>query len=73
MSDRQPSLFEGQTGAGYRRALEASLEDHLAIVRRHAAGVDLSTPWEYEAALVAVRWIADELRAVSLSDSDVPF
>jgi hypothetical protein len=72
VTTRPPSLLDGE-GAGYRRSLEQALSEHLAIVQQHAAGGDHSTPWEFEAALVALRWIADELRTISLSDEDVPF
>lgn len=73
MSSSQTSIFGGLVGADYLRGLEQQLGLQLAIVRQHADGHDHTTPWELDGALSAIRWLADEIRTVTLSNEDVPF
>lgn len=69
----EPPGFFDEEPTTYRRQLEDALAAQLDTVHGHASGRQPAAPWDFEAALVAVRHIADELRRLTLDRGDIPF
>lgn len=71
-SGEQQDFFSEPAVAGpYIASLQAQLDSELTTVRSWAANEPHERPYELEAALVAIRWIADELRATR--QTEAPF